>query len=133
MKSSHGLDQRVVHLLDGRHYARIGGIGVLQREQMRHLVVDIDARGIRHLLLQCIQHHGLAVGELLGGGCAPESGCDYRLNAASSYAGIKYPSGFNVNYEKEGGTSEKIEGFMGSKNAKGLIKVNVSYGGLKIR
>ena len=64
---------------------------------------------------------------------APESGCDYRLNAASSYAGIKYPSGFNVNYEKEGNTNEKVEGFMGSKNARGLIKVNVSYGGLKIR
>jgi hypothetical protein len=64
---------------------------------------------------------------------APESGCDYRLKATSNYAGIKYPSGFNVNYEKEGGNNEKVEGFMGSKSAKGFIKVNVSYGGLKIR
>jgi hypothetical protein len=64
---------------------------------------------------------------------APESGCDYRLNASSNYAGIKYPAGFNVNYEKDGNTNEKVEGFMGAKNAKGFIKVNVSYGGLKIR
>src|SRR4029079_9211252 len=68
MEPSHGLDQRVVHLLDGRHHARVGGISVLQREQMRHLVVDIDAGGIAHFLLQCIQHHGLTVGELFGGG-----------------------------------------------------------------
>ena len=68
MKPSHGLDQGVVHLLDGRHHARICGVRILQCEQMRHLVVDIDARGIGHFLLQGIEHHGLAVGELLGGG-----------------------------------------------------------------
>jgi hypothetical protein len=64
---------------------------------------------------------------------APENGCDYRLKAESSYAGIKYPSSFNVNYEKDGSVNERVEGFMGSKNAKGIIKVNVSYGGLKIK
>ncbi len=64
---------------------------------------------------------------------APESGCDYRLDASTSYAGIKYPSGFNVSYEKEGSSNERVEGFMGSKSARGFIKVNLSYGGLKIR
>lgn len=64
---------------------------------------------------------------------APESGANYRLDASTNYAGIKYPSNFTVNYEKEGSTNERVEGFMGTKNAKSIIKVNLSYGGVKIR
>jgi hypothetical protein len=62
-----------------------------------------------------------------------EDGCAYRLDAESNYGDINYPSGMNLTYEKDGNTSERIEGFLGSKNAKGLMKVNVSYGGIKIK
>lgn len=64
---------------------------------------------------------------------APESGTQYRFDASANYSGIKYPAGFNVNYEKDGSSNKRVEGFMGSKAAKGLIKVNMSYGGVKIR
>jgi Putative adhesin len=62
-----------------------------------------------------------------------EDGCAYRFDAQSAYGDIKYPSGMSVTYEKENGTSGKVEGFFGSKSAKGIVKVNLSYGGIKIR
>jgi hypothetical protein len=62
-----------------------------------------------------------------------EDGANYRLDAKSDYGDIRYPSGFNITYEKDGDNSDRIEGFMGSKSAKGLMRVNLSYGGIKIK
>lgn len=64
---------------------------------------------------------------------APELGCDYRVDASTYYSGIKFPAGFSVNSERKGDTKGTLDGYMGSKNAKGIFKVNVSYGGFKIR
>lgn len=64
---------------------------------------------------------------------APEIGADYRLEASSTYGGIKVPASLNVNYQTESSTSERVDGFLGSKSAKGFIKVNVQYGDIKIR
>ena len=63
------MQQRCVHVLDGGHHARIRRIGVLQRQQMRHLVVDVDAGGCVHLVLQRVENNVLAIRELL----APQS------------------------------------------------------------
>ncbi len=60
------LQQRIEHLLDGRHHSRVRRIRILQREQVRHLLVDVDAGLAVELRLQRAQHHVLAVGDLLG-------------------------------------------------------------------
>ena len=45
----------------------LAGISILQRQQMRHFVVDIDAGSRAHLVLQGVQHDVLSVRQLLGG------------------------------------------------------------------
>src|SRR4051812_16106951 len=61
--SSHS-DQSVEHILHRRQHSGIGGIGVLQRQKSRHLLIDIDARTVIEPLLQRIQHHVLSVLEV---------------------------------------------------------------------
>src|SRR6266852_3465324 len=43
--ASSQLQDRVQHLLHCRHHARVGAVGILQREQMRQLGIDVDAGG----------------------------------------------------------------------------------------
>jgi hypothetical protein len=62
-----------------------------------------------------------------------EDGCAYRLDAESNYGSINYPAGMNITSEKESNNSERVAGSMGSKTAKGFMKVSVNYGGIKIR
>ena len=63
-----------------------------------------------------------------------EDGCAYRLDAATDYGSINYPAGMSITSNKDdSGISERISGFMGSKTAKGFMKVNLNYGGIKIR
>jgi hypothetical protein len=61
-----------------------------------------------------------------------EEGTNYAFDAVARYADVKYPSGFEVTYEKEKGSSYEVKGYKGSKNAS-LIKAKVEYGGVKIR
>ena len=62
-----------------------------------------------------------------------EDGCAYRLDAESNYGSINYPAGMNITSEKESNSSERVAGSIGSKTAKGFMKVSVNYGGIKIR
>lgn len=61
-----------------------------------------------------------------------ERGIPYILDANTNYAGISYPNNMVVDYEKEDGTSQKVEGYMINKNVSKIIKVDLNYGGLKI-
>lgn len=61
-----------------------------------------------------------------------EQGAAYTLDATTRYAGISRPSGLNVTEESDSGMSEKVKGYMGTQNARSLIKANLSYGGLKL-
>jgi len=60
-------------------------------------------------------------------------GASFMLDAASDYAGIAYPAGLSVTYEKEKGTSHEVKGHAGTSGARSVIKANLSYGGLKVR
>ncbi len=62
-----------------------------------------------------------------------EEGASYTLDAATNYAGIAYPAGLNVTYEKDKGTSHEVKGHAGTQNARSVIKASLSYGGLKVR
>ena len=62
-----------------------------------------------------------------------EEGASYTLDAATNYAGIAYPAGMNVTYEKDKGTSHEVKGHTGTQNARSVIKANLSYGGLKVK
>jgi len=62
-----------------------------------------------------------------------DQGASYTLEAASSYAGIAYPAGLSVTYEKEKGTSHEVKGHAGTSGARSVIKASLSYGGLKVR
>ncbi len=62
-----------------------------------------------------------------------EPGTFTRFEAAGNYAGIGYPSGLSVSYEKEQGQSREVRGHIGSSSSKGFIKATLSYGNLKLR
>ncbi len=62
-----------------------------------------------------------------------ESGANFKFDASTTYAGINYPSGLNVSYEKEKGTSHEVQGHLGKEGGKSVIVARLSYGGLKVR
>src|SRR5258708_39559355 len=67
MPSSQYLHQSVDHRLHSGEHMRIRGIGVLQAEQVRHFLVDVDARAVVEALLQRAEHDVLALLEIGGG------------------------------------------------------------------
>ncbi len=62
-----------------------------------------------------------------------EDGASYTLDANASFAGIAYPTGLVVTYEKEKGTSHEVKGHAGTQNARSAIRANLNYGGLKVK
>ncbi|MEY4903335.1 MAG: hypothetical protein RLZZ292_1150, partial [Bacteroidota bacterium] len=62
-----------------------------------------------------------------------DAGTEFRLDASTNYADIKYPSNFTATHDNSTGKSQQVEGYLGNKNAKGLIKANLNYGNLKIQ
>lgn len=62
-----------------------------------------------------------------------EDGATYRLEASADYAGITYPQVVNVTFEKERGVSHEVSGYVGTQNARSVIKAKLDYGGLKVR
>src|SRR5262249_5056795 len=64
VKATSCLEQRVEHLLDCSQHAGIRRIGALQRDQPRHLGVDVDRRGVVEALLQGVDHHVLPLLEV---------------------------------------------------------------------
>ncbi len=55
----------------------------------------------------------------------------FRLEASCDYGSVKYPSDTNVSYENNRDSKHDVKGSRGSGG--GLIKANLSYGGLKVR
>jgi hypothetical protein len=62
-----------------------------------------------------------------------EEGASYQLDATADYAGIIYPKGMSITYEKDKGVYHEVEGHMGTKNARSVIKARLDYGGLKVK
>lgn len=62
-----------------------------------------------------------------------EEGASYQLQAAADYAGILYPSVLNVTFEKDEGTYHEVNGYIGAKNARSVVKARLDYGGLKMQ
>lgn len=62
-----------------------------------------------------------------------EDGASYTLDAATNYAGIAYPDGLKVTYEKDKGTSHEVKGHAGQQNARSAIRASLNYGGLKVK
>lgn len=60
-------------------------------------------------------------------------GTEYRLDAATKYAGVRYPHEMKIIYEKEKGSSHEVEGYIGDENSGKIIKARLDYGGLKVR
>ncbi len=62
-----------------------------------------------------------------------EDGANYLLDASTNYANIKYPMAMTVSNRHDNGTSEMIEGSIGGKPSKSVIKVRLNYGDLKVK
>lgn len=60
-----------------------------------------------------------------------DRGSDYKLDAATTYAGIRYPGDLDITYEKEQTNSHEVRGSTG--NGSSEITARLSYGSLKIR
>jgi hypothetical protein len=93
-----------------------------------------------------IEHGGLRVNQLakgfsnvnLNGRYADfkiyvEPGASFVLDGNTKYAGIVYPAELNVTHEKDKGTSHEVQGHIGTKGARSVIKANLDYGGLRVR
>lgn len=107
---------------------------------------DIRAEHVTNSLDLDLQYGAVNIGQLSRGfsevrlvgrytdyKLAVENGASYQLEATADYAGISYPSDMNVTYEKDNGTFHEVEGHIGTKNARSVIKVRLDYGGLKMR
>ncbi len=62
-----------------------------------------------------------------------EKDAAYRFELEANYADIKTPAGASSRSQYKSGSYEKIEGHVGDASAKGLIKVNLKYGGLALK
>jgi len=62
-----------------------------------------------------------------------ENGASYRMEASADYAGISYPRNMEVTYERERGISHEVNGYVGTQNARSVIKARLDYGGLKVK
>ena len=62
-----------------------------------------------------------------------QEGTHYHLDAVTRYAGIRYPSAFNVVYDKEDGPEKEIKGYVGDKSGVKVIKARLNYGGIKVK
>lgn len=60
----------------------------------------------------------------------PEN-AEYQLDAATTYAGIRYPRELNVQFEKEQSSSHELRGSVG--NGRSKILARLTYGSLKVR
>lgn len=62
-----------------------------------------------------------------------EKSAAYRFELETNYADIKSPVGASFKSQYKSGSSEKMEGHVSDASAKGLIKVNLKYGGLALK
>lgn len=60
-------------------------------------------------------------------------GVAYQVDASGNYAGISYPTGLTVTYEREKSSAHEVKGYSGSQSATAVIKARMSYGGLKMK
>ncbi|HKK74050.1 MAG TPA: hypothetical protein VJ953_03170 [Saprospiraceae bacterium] len=61
------------------------------------------------------------------------SGAAYRMDAMATYAGISYPSNFEVVKEISKSSSQEVEGYSLKSNAQATITARLNYGGLRVR
>ena len=62
-----------------------------------------------------------------------ENGASFQLEASADYAGILYPENLQVTFEEEKGTYHEVEGHIGTKNARSVIRAQLDYGGLNMQ
>lgn len=62
-----------------------------------------------------------------------ENGAVYRIDANADYAGVRYPAGMTVTHEKKDKSYYEVQGHVGQQGAPAVIKVRLSYGGLKVQ
>ena len=57
----------------------------------------------------------------------------FSMDMAGSYAELSYPSGMEINYEKEKSNEHEVKGYKGSKSGGGKIYARLKYGGVRLR
>ena len=60
------------------------------------------------------------------------SNAKFTIDLSVDYGDIRYPNGVEVMHDKRQSHSHTVKGFKGSESAKGSIKVQTSYGSVKI-
>jgi len=62
-----------------------------------------------------------------------ETGAVYRFDGEGSYTDFHYPKTMTPRQHLEDGSMNKLVGYMGNANAKGLVKVRMGYGDLMLK
>ncbi|TXB63285.1 hypothetical protein [Phaeodactylibacter luteus] len=61
-----------------------------------------------------------------------EQSAPFRLDAKAQYAGIRYPKGLKVHYEKEAPALHEVKGEVGSSRLGAALRARLSYGALLV-
>ena len=62
-----------------------------------------------------------------------DPGVDYQLDFNANYSGVSKPMSLKSNIDKEHGASKEVIGYVGSPNAKGVIRARLKYGQLILK
>ena len=62
-----------------------------------------------------------------------QRGAPFKMEASADYAGIRYPEGMTVVYEKDKGSYHEVSGHSGTQSTSSIIKAKLNYGGLKVK
>jgi len=73
------------------------------------------------------------VGQHTGVSVEVVRGAAYRFDAEVNHAGAQVPHGATVRSRSDTGSRESVQGFMGSENAKGLVKARLTHGDFVIK
>ena len=57
---------------------------------------------------------------------------NFRMDAQSQHAGIRYPGEMQINYLVEKNSNRTVKGFYGNENASSLLKARLSHGSLTV-
>lgn len=64
---------------------------------------------------------------------AAERGAVFRFDAEGNYTPLQTPSGATIRHRNDEGSREKVQGFVGDANARGVVKARLVYGDFVLR
>lgn len=62
-----------------------------------------------------------------------QEGTEFKLDAVTRYAGIRYPDNFRIIREYDKGADKEVQGYLGNNDGAKVIRARLNYGGIKVK